>query len=170
MKTIYLSLGSNLGDREQRLQQAVDRLHAPELRLVRLSSVYETQPQDRAHQRWFLNLMAEAETTLFPIQLLGRIQKIEKELERKRLAPKGPRTIDIDIVLYAGFAIHSAALQIPHPRYAERRFVLLPLLELAPDLRDPVNRRPIKELLPATAGQIVRKVDFRPEIPSTDIA
>lgn len=168
MKTVYLSLGSNLGNREERLQQALDRLHAADLRLVRLSSVYETQPQDRARQRWFLNMIAEGETTLFPIQLLGRIQKIEKELGRKRLAAKGPRTIDIDIILYAGFAIRSTALEVPHARYAERRFVLVPLLEIAPDLRNPVSHRPIRELLPGTAGQIVRKIDFRVEIPGAD--
>lgn len=165
MKTVYLSLGSNLGDREEHLQQAIENLHAVDLRLVRISSVYETEPQDRAHQRWFLNLIAEAETTLFPLQLLGRIRQTEKRLGRKRLTRKGPRTIDIDIILYAAFVVRSTALEIPHPRYMERRFVLLPMVELAPDLRDPVNRRPMRELLPGTAGQIVRKVDFKPVIP-----
>src|SRR5579871_6813282 len=130
MKTVYLGLGSNLGDREATLQAALDRLHAREVFVRRLSSVYETEPMELASQRWFLNVVAEAQTELFPMQLLGRIGKIEQELGRRRMVAKGPRTIDIDILLYGNFVIRTTNLMIPHKRLTERRFVLVPLLEL----------------------------------------
>jgi 2-amino-4-hydroxy-6-hydroxymethyldihydropteridine diphosphokinase len=116
-------------------------------------------------QRWFLNLVAEARTELFPKQLLVRVSKVEQALGRRRLTPKGPRTIDIDILLYGNFVVRTAALTIPHARIAERRFVLAPLVELAPDLRDPVSRKSMRELLSAVTGQVARKVDFQPVIP-----
>src|SRR5215472_9885079 len=157
MKIVYLSLGSNLGDREQTLQSALDRLQAPDLRIRRISSVYETEPVDFKEQRFFLNLVAEAETDLFPMLLLARTQKVELQLGRKRTGPpKGPRTIDIDILLYARFTIQSARLDVPHPRMHERRFVLAPMLELAPDLRHPALGRTIKELLANLEGQKIR--------------
>jgi 2-amino-4-hydroxy-6-hydroxymethyldihydropteridine diphosphokinase len=160
-KTVYLGLGSNVGEREQHLQAAVDRLRSRELRIRRLSSVYETEPQGMRNQRWFLNLVAEAETDLFPRQLLGRIVKIERELGRRRMVENGPRTIDIDILFFGNAVVQTDELTIPHPRYAGRRFVLAPMVELAPDLRDPVSRQTMRELLAGTAGQGVRPVDFR---------
>jgi 2-amino-4-hydroxy-6-hydroxymethyldihydropteridine diphosphokinase len=160
-KTVYLGLGSNVGEREQNLQAAVDRLHSGELRITRLSSVYETEPQGMRNQRWFLNLVAEAETELFPRQLLGRIVKIERELGRRRVVKNGPRTIDIDILFFGNAVVQTSELTIPHPRFAERRFVLAPMAELAPELHDPVTRRPIRDLLPETSGQGVRPVDIR---------
>jgi len=102
-KTIYLGLGSNVGNREEMLQTAIDRLHSADLRIERVSSVYETEPQGRRNQRWFLNLVAEARTDLFPRQLLGRIAKIEQQLGRRRMLANGPRTIDIDILFFGGF-------------------------------------------------------------------
>jgi 2-amino-4-hydroxy-6-hydroxymethyldihydropteridine diphosphokinase len=161
MKTVYLGLGSNVGERTENLQAAIDGLHSAGLRITRLSSVYETEPQGRRNQRWFLNLVAEAETDLFPRQLLARIAKIERQLGRRRMLENGPRTIDIDILFFGNFTIRSPELTIPHPRFAERRFVLAPMVELAPEFRDPVTRRTMRELLPGTAGQTVRKVDFR---------
>ena len=159
MKIVYLGLGSNVGDREGWLQSAVDLLHSRDLRIRRISPAYETEPQGRRNQRWFLNAVAETETELFPLQLLRRIGKIEKELGRKRLAENAPRTIDIDILFYGSAVVSTATLEIPHPRLRERRFVLAPLADLAPDLRDPVTRRTIRELLAATAGQSIRKAD-----------
>jgi 2-amino-4-hydroxy-6-hydroxymethyldihydropteridine diphosphokinase len=146
-KLVYLSLGSNLGDREQMLRLALERLAAPDLRILRVSSIRETEPVDVLDQPRFLNLVAEAETGLFPKQLLARTARIELELGRKRLRPKGPRTIDIDILLYGDAVIDSPELTVPHPRMAERRFVLEPLAELAPDLRHPVTRRTVREML-----------------------
>jgi len=155
---VYLSLGSNIGDRERNLRDAVDLLAEPQLRAVRVSSFYETEPLDVHDQPWFLNAVVEAETDLFPKQLLARVQRIEQVLGRRRLKPKGPRTIDIDILLYGGAVIDADELQVPHPRLAERRFVLEPLAELAPNLRDPVTGRSVAEMLVAVAKQQVRRV------------
>ena len=167
MKTVYFSLGSNVGDREQMLQSALDRLYARDLKIHRISPVYETEPVDFKEQRSFLNLVAEAETELFPLMLLSRIQKIETQLGRKRTGPpKGPRTIDIDILLYGASRVRSARLEIPHPRMRERRFVLAPMADLAPDLRHPELRRTMRDLLASLEGQKVRKVDFKPRTPS----
>ena len=147
------------------LQAAIDRLHSSDLRVKRVSSVYKTEPQERRNQHWFLNTAVEAETDLFPRQLLARIAKIEQQLGRRRMLAKGPRTIDIDILFYGSFIVDTPELTIPHPRLAERRFVLAPMVELAPELRDPVTRRTMRDLLAATAGQAVRKIEFRPIVP-----
>jgi 2-amino-4-hydroxy-6-hydroxymethyldihydropteridine diphosphokinase len=162
MKKVYLGLGSNLGNREEMLQTALRHLHRPDLRILRVSSVYETEPVGLREQHWFLNLVAEAETSLFPMQLLARIGKIERQLGRKRTVPNGPRTIDIDILFYGTSVIRTSTLEIPHPRLAERRFVLEPLAELAPELRHPVARKTVRELLAGVAGQTVRKADLHP--------
>ncbi|MEK7405843.1 MAG: 2-amino-4-hydroxy-6-hydroxymethyldihydropteridine diphosphokinase [Acidobacteriota bacterium] len=161
MKRVYLSLGSNLGDREQMLRQAVALLEAPDFHVLRVTSVYETEPVDRLAQPWFLNLVLEAETSLLPKLLLARVQKVERRLGRRRGVSKGPRTIDIDILLYGQSVVGTTELTIPHPRMSERRFVLEPLAELAPELRHPLSRRSVGELLPATAGQAVRKARER---------
>jgi 2-amino-4-hydroxy-6-hydroxymethyldihydropteridine diphosphokinase len=156
VKTIYLSLGSNIGDRQSNLQTAIERLAASSLRILRTSPIYETEPVDYTGQRWFLNQVAEAETELFPMQLLARIGKIERQLGRVRTLPKGPRTIDIDILLYGKLVVHSATLEIPHPRMAQRRFVLAPLADLAPELRHPVTRLTVREMLHEAPAEVVR--------------
>jgi 2-amino-4-hydroxy-6-hydroxymethyldihydropteridine diphosphokinase len=158
MKTAYLSLGTNLGDRERNLESAIEKLAAPGLRIRRISSVYETAPIDTDDPRWFLNLVVEAETDLFPMQLLWRAGKIEHSLGRVRTVVNGPRTIDIDILLYGRAVIRSLSLEVPHPRMTQRRFVLAPLAELAPDLRHPVARKTIQELLDAAPEQSVRRL------------
>ena len=127
------------------------------MRIVQTSSLYETEPQDVRNQPWFLNMVVEVETSLFPKQLLARIHKIERELGRKRTVPKGPRPIDVDILLYGTFAMEAAQLQIPHPRMTERRFVLEPLQEIAPGLRHPITKKTVSEMLGNCAGQVVRK-------------
>jgi 2-amino-4-hydroxy-6-hydroxymethyldihydropteridine diphosphokinase len=151
LKTVYLSLGSNIGDREANLRAAIDRLGP-----VRESPIYETEPVDYLDQRWFLNMAVELETDLFPRQFLSRIQKIERELGRERRIPKGPRTIDIDILLYGDVVVRTPALEIPHPRMTERRFVLAPLADLAPNLRHPVTHRTVREMLAAAPPATVR--------------
>lgn len=157
-KTVYLSLGSNIGDRVRNLQAALEQLAAPDLRVVRTSPAYETEPVEFTAQRWFVNLVAEAETELFPMQLLLRIGRVERALGRVRAVPKGPRTIDIDILFYGRAIIRTAKLEIPHPRIADRRFVLEPLADLAPQLRHPVNHRTIREMLEAAPKQAVRPI------------
>jgi 2-amino-4-hydroxy-6-hydroxymethyldihydropteridine diphosphokinase len=159
MKTTYLGLGSNVGDREANLRAAIERLEAPDLRVLRVSPVYETEPVDYTEQRWFLNLVVEAETSLFPMQLLARVARIERALGRLRTVPKGPRSIDIDILLYGKAVIRSEALEVPHPRMDERRFVLAPLADLAPDLRHPIAHRTVSEMLAAAPPQTVRRVE-----------
>lgn len=156
MTKVYLSLGSNLGDREANLRHALEHLETSGIHLLRQSSIYETEPQDLREQPWFLNLVVEAETSLSPAELLTKIHAIEAQLGRKRVLPKGPRTIDIDILFYDHAVVATPELQIPHPRLAERRFVLEPLAELAPDLRHPVTGRTVGEMLPAVAGQKIR--------------
>ena len=157
-KLTYLSLGSNIGDRERNLRAAIERLAAPGLRALRTSPIYETEPVDFADQRWFYNLVLEAETSLFPLQLLARAQKVERGLGRVRTVPKGPRTIDIDILLYGTAVMRGGKLEIPHPRMAERRFVLAPLHDLAPTLRHPVTRSTVAELLHAAPHAVVRLI------------
>ena len=156
MKRIYLGLGSNLGDREEALRRARELIAVNGITILRVSSLYETEPRDLPNQPWFLNQVAEAETSLFPMQLLGRVLKIEKELGRRRIVDKGPRTIDIDILLYHRFVLDSPALTVPHPRMHERRFVLAPMVEIAPDLRHPVTRQTMREMLGRIKGQPVR--------------
>lgn len=111
------------------------------------------------NQPSFYNAVAEAKTSLFPMQLLKRISKLEREMGRRRTEPNGPRVIDIDILLFGKFVITTPRLTVPHPRMQERRFVLEPLAELAPGLRHPVTRKTVQELLAETAGQVARRVD-----------
>jgi 2-amino-4-hydroxy-6-hydroxymethyldihydropteridine diphosphokinase len=161
--TAYLSLGSNLGDRETHLRDAQRRL-GEEGRVVAMSSFYETEPVEFTQQPWFLNCAVELETTCTPEQLMTAILRIEREMGRQRLQKKGPRSIDIDILLFddqsAGPVIlDSPVLTIPHPAIQQRRFVLEPLAEIASDALHPGFKKTIRELrdgLPA--GQTVRKI------------
>ena len=156
-KLIYLSLGSNLGDRAKNLERAIESLSEFGMRILRRSSIYETEPVDFLAQPLFLNCVVEAETSLAPRQLLEELQAIERKLGSKKLVPRGPRIIDLDVLFYESNVIQEARMQIPHPRLAERRFVLVPLAELAPELRHPVLRKTAAELLAATQdGSAVR--------------
>jgi 2-amino-4-hydroxy-6-hydroxymethyldihydropteridine diphosphokinase len=157
LKIVYLGLGSNVGDSEALLQSALDHLNGRDLKLLRVSSLYETEPIGLREQRWFLNLAAEFQTELFPKQLLQRIERVERELGRARTVRNGPRTIDIDILLYGNSVVKTEALEIPHPRYRERRFTLAPLAELNPELRDPITHRSVAEMLAALKDQAIRK-------------
>jgi 2-amino-4-hydroxy-6-hydroxymethyldihydropteridine diphosphokinase len=156
LKRIYLSLGSNIGDREANLRKAVEQLASQDMRVLHTSRVYETEPVDFVDQAWFLNQVVEAETMLFPMQLLTRVSRVERDLGRKRIVRKGPRTIDIDILFYGAAVVETTRLEIPHPRMAERRFVLVPLAELAPDLRHPVTHRTVRQMLESAPPAVVR--------------
>jgi 2-amino-4-hydroxy-6-hydroxymethyldihydropteridine diphosphokinase len=158
-KTVYLGLGSNIGDRAGNLRRAIEELESPDLRVVRASPVYETEPVDNTRQAWFLNQVAEAETELFPMQLLARVGRVERALGRVRGIPKGPRTIDIDILFFGRAVVKTAKLAVPHPAIAQRRFVLAPLADLAPDLRHPVTRKTVREMLDAAPRDTVRRID-----------
>jgi 2-amino-4-hydroxy-6-hydroxymethyldihydropteridine diphosphokinase len=157
MKTVYLGIGSNKGDRHGNLAGAVRSLGGI-LTVQRLSSLYETAPMELTDQPWFLNQVIEAGTGLFPLQLLAAIGKVEMAFGRQRTVPKGPRTLDIDILLYANAVIRTPVLQVPHPEFRNRRFVLEPLAELNPDLRDPITRKTVRELLGQVRDQPVRKL------------
>ena len=157
MTIAYLSLGSNLGNREDYLASALRLLEDSRLRVLRLSDIYETEPREVTDQPWFLNLVTEVETDLAPEELLERAARVEAGLGRRRLGVKGPRTIDIDILLYGDLVLDTAELTIPHPRMARRRFVLEPLMELAPKLLHPVLGRTIRELAAGVGDQVVRQ-------------
>ena len=144
--TAYLALGSNLGDRWENLRRACAALEARGIRLRRASSVYETEPVDFLEQGWFLNCVIEVETALPAVRLLEELQQIERELGRERLRPKGPRTIDLDILLYGDCVIREQNLIVPHPRLHQRGFVLEPLREIAPSLELPLLRRTVEQL------------------------
>jgi len=146
-KTIYLSLGSNVGDRAAHLAAGIAALDAAGVRVTRQSSLYATEPVGFQTQSWFLNCVVAAETALMPRQLLRVVRHIERQLGRRRMVRGGPRKLDIDILFYGGAIVRARDLVIPHPRLAERRFVLVPLREIAPTLRHPLLRKTLAELL-----------------------
>jgi 2-amino-4-hydroxy-6-hydroxymethyldihydropteridine diphosphokinase len=158
LKRAYLALGSNVGDREANLRDALERLNTNEIRVTRRSSLYETPPQDMLDQPWFLNAVVEVETDLFPLQLLARAHSIEREMGRRRVTPKGPRNVDVDILFYGRAIIATPELEVPHPRMAQQRFVLEPLAEIAPDFRHPVTGKTANEMLAALDPQGVRRL------------
>jgi 2-amino-4-hydroxy-6-hydroxymethyldihydropteridine diphosphokinase len=155
----YLSLGSNIGDRTAHLRSALARLGTcGQVRAV--SSFYETEPVEYVDQAWFLNCTVAFESELTPGQLITCLLEIERKMGRERIQKKGPRIIDIDILLFGDSVVNMPELTIPHPAMAARRFVLKPLAEIAPEVRHPVLRKTIRELLnELPAGQAVKKVE-----------
>jgi len=158
MKRVFLSLGSNLGDRVENLRCALNELSLAGIEIVRVSSFYRTEPVDFHGQPWFVNCVAEVKTNLMPLRLLQVLRSLERKLGRNRVVSKGPRSIDLDILFYENAVVRSATLTIPHERIAERRFVLVPLCELAPNLRHPVTQRTVSEMLNDTSdkSQVLR--------------
>lgn len=157
-KLVYLSLGSNVGDRAANLKTAIERLGGLG-EVIAVSSFYETEPVEFATQPWFLNCALALNTEKMPRQLLRGILEIEKKMGRRRVQKKGPRLIDIDIVLFGSSIIDTKGLTIPHAATSTRRFVLEPLAEIAPEARHPGLKRTVRELRDALpAGQTVKRV------------
>lgn len=158
-KLVYLSLGSNVGDRAANLNAAIARLGAFG-EVAGVSSFYETEPVEFAAQPWFLNCAVKLDTEKMPKQLLAGILDIEQGMGRRRLQKNGPRIIDIDILLFGSSIIDTRGLTVPHPAMHQRRFVLEPLAEIARETRHPVFKRTIGELRDALPpGQAVRRVN-----------
>ena len=154
----YLSLGSNLGDRAANLHTAVAQLGVAG-RLLAVSALYETQPVDVPDQPWFLNCVAAIETDKTPRELLQLALRVEAAMGRLRMREKGARKIDIDIVLFGDSVVDEPGLKIPHPAMHQRRFVLEPLVEIAPEARHPALGKTAQELLMALpGGQTVRQL------------
>jgi 2-amino-4-hydroxy-6-hydroxymethyldihydropteridine diphosphokinase len=156
---VYLSLGSNLGDRQGNLTNATARLAAIG-RVKAQSSFYETQPVDLVDQPWFVNCVVALETELAPWQLMAALLQLEGDMGRRRVNRKGPRTIDIDLLLFGNAVIEEPGLSVPHPAMHQRRFVLEPLAEIAPAAEHPVLHRKVGELRDSLPpGQTVRKIE-----------
>lgn len=155
---VYLSLGSNIGDRQSYLRDAIARLESIG-KVVAVSSMYETEPVEFTAQPWFMNCVVALTTEMTPAQLMAAILRIEQQMGRRRAQEKGPRTIDIDILLFGDTVVDSPELTIPHPALHQRRFVLEPLAEIAPETQHPLLHHTIRELRDALPrGQEVRRL------------
>ena len=153
---VFVALGANVGDREANLLAARRGLEARGFRVTAMSSLYLTEPVDAPPQEWFLNAVAGGETALSPEALLQACLDTERALGRVRDAPRGPRTIDLDLLLYGNEVRNAPGLMLPHPRMHERRFVLVPLAEIAPAARHPI--------LGLSAAEMLRRCPDRSQV------
>jgi 2-amino-4-hydroxy-6-hydroxymethyldihydropteridine diphosphokinase len=148
LSTAYISIGSNLGDRLEYMREAIRKMRqSKEIEIRKASSVYETQPTDYKDQPWFLNMVLEFETVLEPLNLLELLLGIENQMGRKRSQRYAPRNIDLDLLLYEDMVLNSDKLTLPHPRMHQRRFVLVPLAEIAPTIVHPLLKKSVERLL-----------------------
>lgn len=153
----YLGIGSNIGDTKLNIDTAVKLLDKnADINVINISSYYETAPVGYTEQDWFLNVVVEVETTLGPYELLKVCNYIESELKRKRIIRWGPRTIDVDVLLYEGFESNDPILTVPHPRMTERAFVMMPLYELVKDIK--IKSKDIKTIVDELSDQEIRKI------------
>jgi 2-amino-4-hydroxy-6-hydroxymethyldihydropteridine diphosphokinase len=150
---VFLSLGTNVGDRQFHLREGIHALEDVGIGIERRSSFYETEPVGYENQPWFLNAVVGGETSLSPQCLFEQCQRIEREAGRKRAVRFGPRSLDIDILLYKGRVIEEENLIVPHPRMHERRFVLVPLIEIAPEIEDPRTGKRFADILAALSDR-----------------
>jgi 2-amino-4-hydroxy-6-hydroxymethyldihydropteridine diphosphokinase len=158
--TVYLSLGSNVGDREANLRAGIAALADTGLRVTRVSAFYETEPVDYLEQAWFVNCVVEGKTEVPALEVLRELREIELRMGSKKLVAKGPRKLDMDILLYGAETIDTAELQVPHPRMHLRKFVLVPLVEIAPGVRHPKLGMTATQLLDRAEDQSqVRRMD-----------
>jgi len=163
MITVYIALGTNVGEREANLIQALRLLPESGVHIRRVSSIYETEPVDYLDQEWFLNMVLEAQTELDALDLLSALRVIEARMGSKKAFAKGPRKIDLDILLYGSEAIDTPELQVPHPRMLERKFVLIPLAEIAPGLRHPSWKSGVAHILAGSSDRsAVKKLHDAP--------
>ncbi len=168
MTTVFLGLGSNLGDREANVRSAADKIAAhPGIRLMKISSLYLAAPVGYTEQPDFVNAVAVIETDVEPIDLLHAAKGIEREMGRARTSPWGPRVIDIDLLVYDARAVSTPELTIPHPRMTERAFVMLPLAEVAPDLVLSDGRKPA-EVMSELRDQRVARLPEAEQCRSSD--
>ncbi|SHJ97691.1 2-amino-4-hydroxy-6-hydroxymethyldihydropteridine diphosphokinase [Paramaledivibacter caminithermalis] len=159
MNKAYLGLGSNIDDKRKNIDMAVDMLrNSKDIKIINISSYYETEPVGYHDQDWFLNIVVEIDTSLEPYKLLEFCNYIEEKLKRKRIIRWGPRTIDVDILLYEGFDSEDEKLTLPHPRMTERAFVMVPLYEIAPDIK--INNIDIKQIIKNLEGEGIRKINY----------
>lgn len=159
MAIVYLALGSNVGQRENNIREAIRRVASTAVEITKMSSIYETEPVDYLDQPWFLNAVVEARTALAPQQLLAYLRDIESQMGSQKPFAKGPRLIDLDILLYDDLTIETPDLQVPHPRMLQRNFVLIPLAEIAAALRHPSWTASAAELLQRSrdASRVVKR-------------
>jgi 2-amino-4-hydroxy-6-hydroxymethyldihydropteridine diphosphokinase len=155
MVECFLALGSNLGDRKTHLSAAIEGLAQRGVRVLRCASLYTTEPKEFHPQPWVLNTAVKVLTDASPEMLMHECLAIEESQGRQRVHPNGPRTLDIDIILFGDHIVRTENLTIPHPRYTERRFVLEPLAEIAADIVDPVRGESIRHILSQNVDRFV---------------